>query len=200
MVLDRVAFVSAFLLPPVGFTLGLIAAARGRAYRGWSSGLARAAVWVSLAMAVVFVIGGSALWMQHQERVELQQAEDEAAAAYAAIAAESAEFCAATAAHPALFASGDPEYGWPQAEDTDSYRSAIADYAATWQGLVAVAPPAVSEQVTSFSTRVNEIAARADTLPEPNRAGDLLDLHAQQDIDAVAQHVTTYCNGAGAEN
>lgn len=193
VLLDRAAIVTAVVLPPVGFALGLYASARGRAQRGWSSALARAALWVSAAMAVVFLVGGSVLWFEHQERLEAQRLDDEAAAAYSAIVEQSAPFCAALDGAPAIFAAGDPDYGWPQLEDPAGYIPAITNYAALWQSLVPLAPTGIAEQVTSFSARVDQIVASADSLPRPNRAGDLLDLHAQADITAIQAHVAEYC-------
>src|SRR5690606_17773360 len=87
-ILDVAAIVLAFVIPPVGFVVGLVALHRGRSLRGWASGVARAAVWVSVVMAVVFAAVGTWLWFEHQERVEAQRTADAAAAAQAAVVAE----------------------------------------------------------------------------------------------------------------
>jgi hypothetical protein len=198
-VLDWAALILAFVLPPVGFVVGLVAAARGRAYRGWSSAKARSAVWIAVIMTFVFVIVGAVLWVEHQENLEAQRIADEAAAARAGIVAESVEFCTALAANPTLFDADDPDYGWPQIEDPAGYVPAIMNYAAIWQGLVPLAPSGIAEPVQTFSARVDGMVAFASSLPTPNRPGDILDLRSQPDITAIDEYVTEYCGEAVAQ-
>ncbi|MCW4386806.1 hypothetical protein OH146_13580 [Salinibacterium sp. SYSU T00001] len=193
-IIDIAAIVLAFLLPPVGFVVALVAMARGRDFRGWPSPLARAATWVAVVMTFVMAVAGAFLWFELEEQREAQAAADAAAAAHAAVVAESEEFCATLAATPTIFGTGDPDYGWPQLEDPAGYVPAISAYAATWQGLVPVAPSGIAEQVTSFSARVDGIVAVANSLPSPNRAGDLLDLHSQADIATIDGFVAEYCS------
>lgn len=190
--LDRIALAASIVLPPVGFVLGLVASARGRAYRGWSSAIARASLWVAVGMTFVFIVAGVFLWSEQQKQLADEESAQAAAAAHAALVEESAAFCGALAGSPVL-ATDAADFGWPAADDPAGYVPAISAYAASWQGLVPLAPAVIAEQVTSASAQIDQIVASAANLPEPHRAGDLLDLQAVAEIEAVQAHVTEYC-------
>ncbi|PWB96338.1 hypothetical protein [Homoserinimonas hongtaonis] len=195
VILDRAALAAAVVVPPAGFALALYALRRGRELRGWASNLARAAVAVSIVMTVVFAIGAGLLWANAQRQAAADQDAAAAAASHDAIVAEAAEFCATLAATPQVFASGDAEFGWPAySGDEDAYFAEADAYGALWQQLVAVAPAAITEQVTSVSARVDGIVSVASSLPNVNRAGNVLDLTSQDDISTVGTFVGDYCN------
>jgi hypothetical protein len=56
-VLDWVAFVFAFLAPPVGFVLGVVSVLVGLCGRGWTTALGRAGVAIGLSLTVVLAVG-----------------------------------------------------------------------------------------------------------------------------------------------
>ncbi|TQL48329.1 hypothetical protein FB562_1423 [Homoserinimonas aerilata] len=192
-VLDTVALVAAVLLPPIGVVLGFVASARGRIYRGWASGIARAAIAVGVVMTLVFAVAGAFLWAEEQKRADERAAAAEVAAAHDSVVQASAEFCAGLAGYPSIFAEGDPDFGWPSLEDPNGYLPAIANYSAVWQGLVPVAPEGISAQVQSFSTRVDGIVGLAQSLQTANRSGDVLGVHSSDDITSIAAYVGDYC-------
>ncbi|QEE61625.1 hypothetical protein FVA74_08580 [Salinibacterium sp. dk2585] len=192
VLLDRVALAAAILLPPVGFVLGLVASARGRAYRGWTSAMARASLWIAVGMTFVFIVAGVLLWSEHRKQLDAEESAQAAAAAHAALVEESAAFCGALTGSPVL-ATDAADFGWPAADDTAGYVPGISAYAATWQGLVPLAPAIIAEQVTSASAQIDQIVARAASFPDTNRAGDLLDLQAVPEIASVQAHVAEYC-------
>lgn len=193
-ILDGAALAAAVVVPPVGFVLGLVALRRGRETRGWASKLARAAVAVSVVMTVVFGIGAGLLWADGQRRAAADQEAAAAAAAHDAIVAESAEFCAALATSPQVYGSGDTEFGWPAySGDDDAYFAEVGGYGALWQSLAPIAPAAISEQVAAVSARVDGIVSVASSLPDVNRAGNVLDLTSKDDISTVGTFVADYC-------
>lgn len=192
-VLDTAAIVTAVVVPPVGLILGIVASIRGRLYRGWASNLARAAIVVSIIMSIVFALGGAYLWVEQKKLAEEQAAVAAAAAARDGIVAESEPFCGALASYPTLFASEDPDYGWPLLEDPAGYLPAIANYNAVWQSLVPLAPSGIAPQVQTFSERINGIVSLASSLQATNRTGDLLGVHQSDDITTIGSYVEEYC-------
>lgn len=191
--LDIAAIVAAVVLPPIGLVLAIVAIVRGNRYRGWASNLARAAVVVSIVMSLVFAAAGGYFMVEQAKQAQAQAELDAIAAARASVVAESAEFCAAVAANPTIFASEDPDFGWPALDDPSGYLPAIRNYSALWQSFVPLAPSGIAPQVESFSTRITGVVDVAASLQANNRAGDLLGVHSNSDISTIAAYVVEYC-------
>lgn len=192
--LDIAALVAAFIVPPVGLIAAIVALIRGRRIRGWASDLARAAVSVSLIMSIVFAGVGGYLWIQETERMEQLAAVKAEQRAHDRVAATSAQFCETLAANPTIYSTADPDYGWPGLDAPGGYPEAIANYAAVWAQIAAVAPAGISEETAAISERVNGIVNIANALGSQNRAGDLLGLHAATDLATVESWYVQYCN------
>ncbi|MEX1079501.1 MAG: hypothetical protein WED09_10375 [Homoserinimonas sp.] len=192
--LDIAAMVAAILLPPIGLITAVVALIRGRQVRGWASDLARAAVSVSLVMTVVFVGVGGYAWIQEIERAEQLAAAKTDQRAHALVGEASVPFCEVLEAHPTIYSTADPDYGWPVQDAPGGYNAAIAEYAAVWVQVAEAAPEGIAEETAAISERVAGIVSIANALGSSNRAGDLLGLHAETDLATVESWYVEYCD------
>jgi hypothetical protein len=192
--LDVAAIALAVVLPPVGLITAIVAIIRGKRIRGWASDLARAAVSISVIMTLVFIGVGGYVWMTETEKAEqlaLVKAEQRA---HDRVAAASAPFCDVLAANPTIYSTADPDYGWPALDAPAGYNTAIAEYAGIWAQLAAVAPEGIAAETAAISERVAGVVNIANALGSSNRAGDLLGLHAKDDLATVESWYVEYCN------
>ena len=192
--LDIAAMVTAIVLPPIGLATAIVALIRGRKLRGWGSDLARAAVSVSLVMTVVFAGVGGYVWASETEKAEQLAALKADQRAHALVETASAPFCGVLAANPTIYSTADPDYGWPTVDVPGGYHAAIANYAAVWAEIAAVAPEGIAAETAAISVRVAGVVNIANALGATNRAGDLLGLHAQTDLATVESWYVEYCD------
>ncbi|MHA6694802.1 DUF4190 domain-containing protein [Homoserinimonas sp. A520] len=192
--LDVAALVMAVILPPIGLITAIVALVRGKQLRGWGSDLARAAISVSLVMTVVFAGVGAYVWASETEKAEQLAALKADQRAHQLVEVASEPFCGVLAAHPTIYATADPDYGWPAVDAPEGYNAAIANYAAVWAELAAVAPEGIAEETAAISARVAGVVNIANALGTSNRAGDLLGLHAQNDLATVESWYVEYCD------
>lgn len=190
---EIVALILAIALPPAGLILAIVASARGTRYRGWPSNTARAAIVVGIVMTILVAIGLIFFAVVERNNADARSQAASAAVAHTEVVAASAEFCAAVAEAPALFAANDPDFGWPQTTDPAGYLPAVEQYSALWQSLATIAPDGIALDVQSASSRVVHIESVAQSLNAHNRSGDLLELHAVEDFPAVAAYTNAYC-------
>jgi hypothetical protein len=192
--LDIAALVTAVILPPIGLITAIVALIKGKQLRGWGSDLARAAISVSLVMTVVFAGVGAYVWASETEKAEQLAALKAEQRAHALVEVASEPFCGVLAAHPTIYSTADPDYGWPAVDAPEGYNAAIANYAAVWAELAAVAPEGIAAETAAISERVAGVVSIANALGASNRAGDLLSLHAQTDLATVESWYVEYCN------
>lgn len=194
--LDIAAIIAAVVLPPLGLITAIIALIRGKQVRGWASDLARAAVSVSVVMTIVFAGVGGYVWLTETEKAEQLAVVKAEQRAHDRVAAASAPFCEVLAAHPTIYSTADPDYGWPAVDAPAGYNAAIAEYAGVWAQLAAVAPEGIAVETAAISERVAGIVNIANALGSSNRAGDLLGLHASDDLATVESWYVEYCSPA----
>jgi hypothetical protein len=192
--LDVAAIVAAVVLPPIGLVTAVIALIRGKQIRGWASDLARAAVTVSVVMSVVFASVGGYVWFTQAERAEQLAVVKAEQRVHDRLEAASAPFCDVLAAHPTIYATADPDYGWPALDAPAGYNEAIAEYATVWAQLAEVAPEGIAAETAAISERVAGVVSVANALGSNNRAGDLLGFKAADDLATVESWYVEYCN------
>lgn len=192
--LDIAALVTAIILPPIGLIAAIVALIKGKQLRGWGSDLARAAISVSLVMTVLFAGVGAYIWASETEKAEQLAALKAEQRAHALVEVASEPFCGVLAAHPTIYSTADPDYGWPAVDAPEGYNAAIANYAAVWAELATVAPEGIAAETAAISERVAGVVNIANALGASNRAGDLLSLHAQTDLATVESWYVEYCD------
>jgi hypothetical protein len=136
---ERILFVLAFVVPPVGLVGTIVASVLSDRRRGWVIGLLRAGIAVGIVFSVIAAGGAYAGY-----KVLRQQQ------AHAQTVAESAAFCAAFVKDPTLAGS---DGGWPQpaASIPDSI-TAMQGFVDRWTALAKVAPAGVQAGVQSVAT------------------------------------------------
>jgi hypothetical protein len=145
-------------------------------------------------MTLVFASVGGYVWITETENAEQLAMVKAEQRAHDRIQAASAPFCDVLAAHPAIYSTADPDYGWPALDAPAGYNAAIAEYAAVWAQLAAVAPEGIAAETAAISDRVAGIVNIANALGSTNRAGDLLGFHAADDLATVESWYVEYCN------
>jgi len=182
---EWVALLLGIVLPPVGLVASIGAAIRSRRSRGWAIGLNKAAIVVSLVMTGVAAVGGIAVW-EAAERARLFQQ----------TVAESAPFCAAATADPALLAP--PIYSWPRQGDTiPATIQAMQEFVDRWDGFVPIAPDGIAEGVRSIADRGRELLGGVESSRQVNdvQGAELMLQTIEQ--SGVGSWVAEYCVAAG---
>ena len=143
-VLERILFVLAFVLPPIGLIGSIVAAIRSDRRRGWVIALVRAGIAVGVVFSVLVAVGGYAGYKVLRQ----QQAHDQTVAA-------SAAFCAAFTKDPTLAGS---DGGWPQPAATvaDSV-TAMQAFVTRWKAVAAVSPAGIQPGVTGIANAGSEV-------------------------------------------
>jgi hypothetical protein len=179
--LDWIAFVLAFLAPPVGLILAIVAVVTGSRAQGYASAVAKAAIAIAAALSVVLGVAYV---------VESKVADDHAA--HQAIVDSSAAWCTALASNPRTLASGT--FGWPAPGDTiPASIAAIKRYQAHWVSLERVAPAGIRADTRKVANTAATIEARVRatlTLGDANNIAQMENVVATSAIPAWA---TSYC-------
>jgi hypothetical protein len=142
---ERIAFVLAFILPPIGLIASIVAAVQSARVRGWVHRFVRAGLVIAIVTTVIAGFAGAYLFKVLED-----------ARKHDAISAASAQFCAAVAADPTLIAP--PAFGFPppgaSIPDTVTTFQAYVD---KWDALAAVSPSGIRNDVTRVADSAREI-------------------------------------------
>jgi hypothetical protein len=181
-VLDWVAFVLAFVAPPVGLLAAIAALVVGSRRNGWTTGIARAAVAIGVVLTVV-LIGGLVLLNNIQQKQ----------AAFDAIVASSRPFCTQLRADPATLQS--PTYGWPSVEGTVPQSvAAMQTYEAKWTALAKAAPPGIRPGAQRVATAAQSIITTVDSSGVLDDENDVSQMQQAVSGSGIASWVSQYCN------
>lgn len=141
---ERILFVLAFVLGPVGLVGSIVAAVRSERRRGWVIALVQAGVAVGVVFSILAGVGGYVGY----EVLRQRQEHDRTAAA-------SAAFCAAFAKDPTLSAS---DGGWPQpAVSVAESITGMQAFVARWNAVGAVSPTGIRPGVVSIAAAGTEV-------------------------------------------
>ena len=181
-VLDWIAFVLAFLAPPVGLLAGIGASVADSRNKGYVAGIAKAAIGVGAVLSLVLGVA-----------VVVVSKMDSDQAAHNAIVASSRAYCTKLKADPATLASST--FGWPAPGSTiPASLTAIKSYESSWKSLVAVAP----RGILADTKKVEAAAAGIVSSVQANRTLDDADNIAQmQNVIAatgIRTWVSDYCS------
>jgi hypothetical protein len=180
--LDWVAFILAFLAPPIGLLLGIGAVVSGSRTKGYATSIAKAAIGIgaglSLVLGVVFVV---------VTKIDNDQA------AHAAIVASSASWCAKVTSNPATLTSDT--FGWPAPGDTiPKSIAAIKAYESTWEGIAKLAPPGIRADSQKVADTAKSIAATVQSTQTLNDAGNVAQMQNVVATSGIHSWVSNYCN------
>lgn len=180
--IDGVALVLAIVIAPLGLIVGVIAAVLGIRRQAYVSGLARAAIVISIVMSVILAGGGVAYSF-----VARAQAHE------AALRSSSSALCATVAASPGRLA--DPAFGWPALTSTiPDYVRDVEAYAAWWTKLAAIAPAPVRAQVTALSKVATASSTRMSLSKVVEHDQDYADMQKAAAVSTLPTWVNTYCS------
>lgn len=138
-------------------------------------------VGIVAALALVVVAGaGAVVWSL------VQQSE-------AAVAADSAEFCADLAATPGVLAQ--PGFGWPtEAADLPATVEAMTAYKERWDRLATIGPPTIRADLAAVASAAGTVVATVESTQSINRAGNLATIEAVTTQTAIAAWAAKYCD------
>jgi hypothetical protein len=180
-VFDWIAFALAVLAPPVGILASVVALVVGWRRRGWTSGLAKAALAVALALSAVVAVGGLALGSVLSQR-----------AAHDAVVASSKSFCAKLASQPGIVDSAT--FGWPGLGDSiDSSIASMQKYATTWAAIAKTAPAGIRSDAGQVASTAKNIVAsdrKTRVLDDSANAAQMRQVAA---VSGIPTWVAEYC-------
>jgi hypothetical protein len=180
-VFDWIAFVLAFLVPPVGILASVVALVAGWRRRGWTSGIARASLAASLALSAVVGVGGLALGSVLAQ-----------GAAHNAVIASSRTFCQELASQPGMVDSST--FAWPALGDTiDSSIAAMQKYATTWAAIARVAPDGIRSDAVLVSSTAEGIVAQDRKTRVLDDAGNVAQMQQVAAASGIPAWVDEYC-------
>jgi hypothetical protein len=179
-VVEKVLFVLAFLLPPIGLIGSIVAAVRSRRRRGWVIGLVQAGVAVGVVFSVI-AAGGA-----YAEYKVLRQQQ-----AHAQIAHDSAAFCAAFVKDPTLAGA---DGGWPQpAASVPDSLTAMQGFVDRWAALAKVSPAGIQQGVQSIATTGTEIIGAVKVQRTVDDAQNREQMQSAVGASGVAGWRADYC-------
>lgn len=175
------ALVFAFVAPPVGVVLSILARVlpqRGRGGKTWPVAVATP---VSIILTVCLLVGGAI------GGIFAKQAADEAA-----IVADSAAFCTSLNETPGVL--GTAGFGWPSenASVTDSIANMTA-YQERWATLASIAPAGISGDAESIAESAGLLVSNAEASRSIDRQGNLDQISSVTASTGIPAYVAQYC-------
>ena len=138
-VLGWVSLVLAFLAPPLGLVLSIIARIVARHRHGWRTWPVTLATGVSIALTVVVIVGGFLAGILGTQTAGVQ-----------AIVDESAPFCDSLAETPGVLDTAG--FGWPtEASSVKASIAAMTEYRDRWASLAKIAPSGIADDAAAIA-------------------------------------------------
>jgi hypothetical protein len=179
--LDWVAFVLAFLAPPVGLLVGIAAAVSDSRTKGFVASIAKAAIGIGAALSLVLGVVFAVV-----SKIDSDQA------AHNAIVASSRSYCAKLQSNSATLTSDT--FGWPSPGDTipDSIK-AIKAYDVTWKSLVAVAPAGILVDTKKVEAAAGSILSSVQSTGTLDNASNVAEMQNAVATTGISTWVSDYC-------
>ena len=180
--LDWIAFVLAFLAPPIGLLLGIAAVITDSRSKGYAAGIAKAAIGIGVALTLVLGVALAVVTKINSDH-----------AAHASIVASSRAWCTKLQSNPATLSSDT--FGWPSPGDTiPASITKMKTYQAYWQGLAKVAPSGIRADTQKVVDTAKSIVATVQSTQTLNNAGNIAQLQNVVATSGIHGWVSTYCN------
>jgi hypothetical protein len=110
----------------------------------------------------------------------------------AAVAAETAPFCASLAETPGVLSQ--PAFGWPTAvADLPTTVLLMQDYQERWSQLAAVAHPTIAADVAAISAAAGTVASGVESTKTIDRQGNLARMSSVTSASVIPAWVSKYC-------
>jgi hypothetical protein len=179
--LDWVAFVLAFLAPPVGLLVGIGAVISGSRTKGYATSIAKAAIGIGAALSLVLGVALVVVAKVDNDR-----------AVHAAIVASSVSWCAKVKSNPATLTSGT--FGWPAPGDTiPKSIAAIKTYESTWESIAKVAPSGIRADSQKVADTAKSIEATVQSTLTLDDAGNVAQMQNVVATSGINSWVSNYC-------
>ena len=179
--LDWVAFVLAFLAPPVGLLLGIGAVVTEPRTKGFVTGLAKAAIGIGAVLSLVLGVG-----LAVYAKVSNDQA------AYNAIVASSRAWCSTLKSDPATLTSDT--FDWPAPADTiPESITAMKSYQARWDTLVKFAPAGIRTDTQKIATTAKSIVAGVESTQTLDDGSDVAQMQNAVATTGINAWASRYC-------
>ena len=180
--LDWIAFVLAFLAPPIGLLAGIGAVIADSRTKGYAAGIAKAAIAIGAALSILLGVAFVVLSKINNDQ-----------AAHASIVASSRAWCTKLESNPATLSSDT--FGWPSPGDTvPSSITAMKAYEAYWEGLAKLAPAGIRVDTLKVADTAKSIVGAAQSTQTLNDAGNIAQLQNVVATSGIHAWVSNYCN------
>jgi hypothetical protein len=180
--LDWIAFVLAFLAPPIGLLAGIGAVIVDSRTKGYAAGIAKAAIGIGAALSIVLGVAFVVV-----SKINSDQA------AHASIVASSRAWCAKLDSNPATLSSDT--FGWPSPGDTiPSSIAAMTSFEAYWDGLAKLAPAGIRADTQKVADAAKSIVGAVQSTQTLNDAGNIAQLQNVVATSGIHGWVSNYCN------
>jgi hypothetical protein len=179
---DWIAFVLAFLAPPVGLLLGVVAVIIDSRSKGYAAGIAKAAIGIGVALSIVLGVAVVVV-----TKIDTDQA------AHAAIVSSSSAWCTKLKSNPMTLSSDT--LGWPSPAATiPASIPAMQGYETYWEGLAKVAPAGIRGDTQKVANTAKSIVAGVQSTQTLNDAGNVAQLQNVVAGSGIHGWVSNYCN------
>jgi hypothetical protein len=175
------ALVTAFIAPPIGIALSVLARVLPQRTRGAKTWPLAVSTPVSIILTVVLIVGAAI------GGIFAKQAADEAA-----IVSASAPFCDSLAETPGVLST--PGFGWPT--DKVAVSDSIANMTAfqqRWEGLASIAPDGVSSDAAAIAQAASSLVAGAEATKSVDRQSNLDQISLVTSSTGIPAYVAQYC-------
>ena len=180
--LDWIAFVLAFLAPPIGLLLGIGAVISDWRSKGYAAGIAKAAIGIGAALSLVLGVAFVVVTKINSDQ-----------AAHAAIVASSSAWCTKLKSDPATLSSDT--LGWPSPGATiPASITAMQSYQTYWDGLAKLAPAGIRTDTQKVADTAKSIVATVQSSQTLNDAGNVAQMHNVVARSGIHDWVSNYCN------
>jgi hypothetical protein len=180
--LDWVAFVLAFLAPPLGLVVGVGAIISGSRSRGYATGIAKAAIGIGAALTIVL---GTAFVVV--TKIDNDQA------AHDAIVASSRAYCAKLKSDPTTLSSDT--FGWPSPGNTvPESITAMEAYQANWEALAKLAPSGIRSDTEKIAATAKSIVATVTSSQTLNDSGNVAQMQNVVSTSGIHAWVSDFCS------
>ena len=180
-VLEWIALVLAFIAPPLGLVVSIVARIITRYRHHWTTTVAKASTVISIVLTLVLAAGSVVFAVLAEE----QAAEDR-------VFASAQPLCQALAATPGVLDA--PAYGWPiEVASLPQTLDAMRAYQTRWVELTALAPDAAKANLTAIADQAAILVTAVESTQAIDRQGNLSTMTAVTGASGLPAWVVTYC-------
>ena len=180
-VLGWLSLAFAFLAPPLGLVLSIIARVWAHHRHGWRTWPVTLATVVAVLLTAAIVVAGFLVGIRSTQTAGVD-----------AIVADSAAFCAALDETPGVLDVAG--YGWPSEVGTvDESIAAMTAYRDRWTELAELAPSAIASGAGSIADVASALVDNAESTRSVDRQRNLDAISAATNTSGIPAYTAVYC-------